>query len=685
MSTVLEELVVKLSADLSELRTELDKTKKLSDGFADKVKGGFEKVRGSIGTLGSSLFSLKGALAGVGIGAMAKSFIDAASTTEGLRTRLNILLGSATEGAKVFDSMAAYASKVPFEYEEIMNAATTLSGVLKGGAKDINAWMPLIGDLAAASGLSVEQTTDQVVKMMNAGASSADMFKQRGILAMMGFKDGVTYSAAETQKILIESWAGNTSKFRGATDQLAKTWEGSMSMLSDKWFAFRNVVMEAGLFDYLKAAVSVFDTDLGDAVNGSKKDAAGWAGTIIDGIKVVMKTVGFLQTAFQGFSVIWTGLKISFQGLKLLIVSEIGGIMKTVNLLIEGFNSVFDTAAQPLDMTTIDTWASEAKTSISELGDELQNKLLQPTGLQTMDERLAKIDEKFKQIRESASKAGSATGSVKPPPMVTPEVTAVDTKGADEYKARLAERVTSLRQSLMTETEATRAAYDEQNELIKEAYRERNISGDEFRDLLTRNDKDFQDKLTKIDVEAEKQRAEQAAAILRERLSAFSSMFGDLSSLMQSENRKQFEIGKKAAIAQAIIDTIASAQSAYKAMASIPYVGPALGVAAAAAAIAAGNMRVQKIRATHFGGGSVGGGGGGGGVSGGGGGGITPTVPPGTPTSQTGTGGRSTAPQITVNIQGNMIGNREFISDLVTQINDVVQGRDVVLVSAEVR
>lgn len=57
--------------------------------------------------------------------------------------------------------------------------------------------------------------------------------------------------------------------------------------------------------------------------------------------------------------------------------------------------------------------------------------------------------------------------------------------------------------------------------------------------------------------------------------------------------------GKAMAVAGATIDTFQSANSAYKSMAGIPYVGPALGVAAAAAAIASGIANVKSILAVN--------------------------------------------------------------------------------------
>ncbi len=76
---------------------------------------------------------------------------------------------------------------------------------------------------------------------------------------------------------------------------------------------------------------------------------------------------------------------------------------------------------------------------------------------------------------------------------------------------------------------------------------------------------------------------------------------GALASLQNSQNKKQAAIGKKAAIAQTLIQTYQSATAAFSSLAGIPYVGPFLGAAAAAAAIAAGMANVQQIRAQNAG------------------------------------------------------------------------------------
>ena len=79
-------------------------------------------------------------------------------------------------------------------------------------------------------------------------------------------------------------------------------------------------------------------------------------------------------------------------------------------------------------------------------------------------------------------------------------------------------------------------------------------------------------------------------------LETASQFFTGLSQLSKSENTKIAAIGKAAAITQATIDTYKAATGAYSALAGIPYVGPYLGAAAAAAAIVAGMANVNAIR-----------------------------------------------------------------------------------------
>ncbi len=72
----------------------------------------------------------------------------------------------------------------------------------------------------------------------------------------------------------------------------------------------------------------------------------------------------------------------------------------------------------------------------------------------------------------------------------------------------------------------------------------------------------------------------------------------------EQEQKKGFERSKKIQAAQTLISTYESAVQAFKSLAGIPVVGPALGTAAAAAATATGLATVKKINQQQFNGGS---------------------------------------------------------------------------------
>lgn len=91
------------------------------------------------------------------------------------------------------------------------------------------------------------------------------------------------------------------------------------------------------------------------------------------------------------------------------------------------------------------------------------------------------------------------------------------------------------------------------------------------------------------------QRAALDDQLAKRRQTTMASALNNLVSLQNSSNKKMAEVGKAAAIAQSTIDTYKAANAAYSAMAGIPVVGPALGAAAAAAAIVAGLNNVAQI------------------------------------------------------------------------------------------
>lgn len=130
-------------------------------------------------------------------------------------------------------------------------------------------------------------------------------------------------------------------------------------------------------------------------------------------------------------------------------------------------------------------------------------------------------------------------------------------------------------------------------------------------------EQEYQFRLTEIAEEGKNARNDITQAEWDASLAIVGTLGNNILSAFQGQSRKMFEVGKALAISDTIINTYSSATKAYDSLASIPYVGPALGAAAAAAAIAGGIANVNRIKSTSFGsggggsssyGGSVGGG-----------------------------------------------------------------------------
>lgn len=154
-------------------------------------------------------------------------------------------------------------------------------------------------------------------------------------------------------------------------------------------------------------------------------------------------------------------------------------------------------------------------------------------------------------------------------------------------------KLEQVRSGYYTEEEESRAFHERQKKIIMEATF---ATETERQDYLRKEEERFN---------AERiQREQNLASTMRQ---VASNLFGSLAQLAgtyakgkSKEAKKAFEMQKKFSIAQALINTYESATAAYKSMVSIPVVGVALGIAAAAAAIIAGIANVRQIQAQQF-------------------------------------------------------------------------------------
>jgi len=280
----------------------------------DKSQQALNRVRGSLDKVKKSVFNVRNALAGLGGGLVVRSLVNTGKEIESLQVRLKFLFGTAEEGARAFEKMAEFASRVPFSLEEIQAGSGVLSVVSKD-ADELARIMEITGNVAAVTGLDFRTTAEQIQRSLSAGISSADLFRERGVKAMLGFSAGATVSVEETAEALSKIF-GPGGKFGDATGELAKTFEGTLSMIGDKFFNFKREILEAGFFPELKNQFG----DLDKFLQENQKTLDEMAETI--GITLAIS----VRKLADGLKFVYENLDAFIVGIKVIIALKVAKV-----------------------------------------------------------------------------------------------------------------------------------------------------------------------------------------------------------------------------------------------------------------------------------------------------------------------------------------------------------------------
>jgi len=274
----------------------------------DKTRQAMRSATGGVDKLKSAVFNLRNALIGIGAGVTLKSFVDVGRQVESLQIRLKFLFGSVEEGAKAFDVMSKFASKVPFSLEQIQAGAGNLAVVAKD-ADELAKILEITGNVASVTGIDFQTASEQIQRSLTAGIASADIFRERGVRDLLGFKAGATVTAEETAEAF-ERVFGKGGRFAGATDDLAQTLTGTLSMLGDKFFNFQKVVAEQFLVG-LKQEFGALDKALEDNEDTINKVARAIGKGLSNAVIAVGKGFKFLSDNFETLKAIGMGLVVA--------------------------------------------------------------------------------------------------------------------------------------------------------------------------------------------------------------------------------------------------------------------------------------------------------------------------------------------------------------------------------------
>tara|TARA_R100001082_G_scaffold46171_1_gene24605 strand:+ start:3091 stop:5157 length:2067 start_codon:yes stop_codon:yes gene_type:complete len=592
----------------------------------DKSKQALKGVRGNLDSVKKSVFNLRNAFIGLGAGLAIRSIVNTGKEIEGLQVRLKFLFGTAEEGAKAFDEMAKFAGKVPFSLAEIQRGAGVLAVVSKD-SKELANIMKITGNVAAVTGLDFKTTAEQIQRSLSAGISAADLFRDRGVKAMLGFKAGAKVSVEETVEAF-ERVFGSGGKFDGATDQLAQTFEGTLSMIGDKIFNFKRTILEAGFFPELKKQFKDLDNflanqsdaldkmaikigkglaiavkNLADAIIFVKENVDLFAGAL--GTLIALKVAGFFYGAATALAGLTAGMKaFNFATKKNIIFGSVMVFASAMGFLIAKFkefkgelSTEFDNKSikelnDELDLITenIKKYKKEGASGLDDLARAYQNQAI----------LIALIAEKTKELNiENGFHIQQMRDSLK--------LVNANTDALAARNEALEEFLDKEKQLKMMQEDSS--LFDnpfDQSQKEKQAFETSIANYKLFAHTMNRLRKNNEDEYWKSYTEAmsKRHRAEQELTKINEekkialKKEASDQIFENTKDTLRALsglNRTAFEAFKRLQIAEAVINAVGSASKAMNS--GYP---PPLNFILAGTALAKGMAMVAQIQATSY-------------------------------------------------------------------------------------
>lgn len=284
--------------------------------------------------------------------------------------------------------------------------------------------------------------------------------------------------------------------------------------------------------------------------------------------------VSFAVTTFRGFDAIFNMTEETQQeDLTRRFVSLSNEAVSATDKLAKAqadLNLAREEGLPKKDITELETYVTRAQDTVQAIKEEESVMMAELDRLNSIITKRMKAEEVLNSLT-----TGAGTGD-------TP-----DAPGGGTDK--LASKLEALSSSLMAERDVIMAEYEERRAIINEALERERIQDSEHKDLMLRAQKDYADKMAALELKDR-----------NAKLSALGGMFGDLSSLMNTNNKKLFKIGKAAAIAQATVDGYQAAVSAWDK--GMKMGGPPLAAAFTAASLLKTGALIAGIKSQQYGG-----------------------------------------------------------------------------------
>ena len=485
-------------------------------------------------------------------------------------------------------------------------------------------------NLAAQLGIDLDTAARKLGQAMETGAASVKKF---GVEAEEGETKAETFAnvIAAVNEQFAGSAAAKINTFSGATKQLANDFDDLIKVTGEA------VVKNQVVIAVIKEVGAV----LRGATSATEAQKNNLKSFVAEGVLLAIDaTVGLaaaLDALYRVGVIAFEGIKGAAQAVGLGLVTAFGGPLALVDSFLAKIPGLGDSFG------TLSAKVGELAVSLSaDLGNSFNaaaEAATKPT------DALVKVEEVALRVREAATGAFTAMSegaesSVEPINKArdaTAELTAEQIKlGEEGLKIQQAALEKDPAEEFNLRLEALSAARDQ--ELLEEQEfldakatitEEFQIKEDEFiakrveklraanevliADSASTNATQIAANKASIDtlvaneslsaaqrLKLQQQLAADSKKVETDRLNAGKDAFDQLATFQNAKTKEIAAVGKAAAIASAVISTYEGASKAAAAVAGVPFIGPGLAVAAAAAFIAAGIARVAVITGTQL-------------------------------------------------------------------------------------
>lgn len=237
MATIAD-LLVKIGADTSDLRKELNATKRqIKSAFGSEALDVSKKSLAVLGGIGA------------GLAALGVASVKAGASLQSTKTAFTNMLGSAEKAQDFLGKMQEFAAKTPFEFSQVSQAAQKFIA-FGFSAEQVIPTLTAVGDAAAGVGLGAEGINritlalGQMAAKSKVQAGEMMQLTETGIPAWKMLADQIGVSVPEAMSMVskgaIDAATGITAlvsgmeqSFGGMMDQQSQTISGTWSTLMD--------------------------------------------------------------------------------------------------------------------------------------------------------------------------------------------------------------------------------------------------------------------------------------------------------------------------------------------------------------------------------------------------------------------------------------------------------------------